>query len=58
VLTDDLYAAVLAVVVVTTFLTPPLCKPVFAEIGRPRRRPAGRLIVPYELDRVTLGPRW
>ncbi|MBI4728577.1 MAG: cation:proton antiporter [Acidobacteria bacterium] len=49
------YSALVLVVVATTFLTPPLAKPLFERLGRERAAgaPAWR-----SLEEITLGPRW
>jgi Kef-type K+ transport system membrane component KefB len=56
---NDLYGALLVVVVATTFVTPPLLKPVFERVRPLRGRVPGRLVLPRPaLQGVTLGPRW
>jgi len=55
----DLYSALLLVVSVTTFITPPLAKPLFERIKAPRGRQAGKLVItPRPIRGLTLGPRW
>jgi Kef-type K+ transport system membrane component KefB len=55
----DAYSALLLVVAVTTFVTPPIAKPVFERIHPARGRAAGRLALPRRsLEGVRLGPRW
>jgi Kef-type K+ transport system membrane component KefB len=55
----DLYGALLLVIVATTFVTPPLLKPLFERVRPMRGRVPGRLAIPRPaLQGVTLGPRW
>jgi Kef-type K+ transport system membrane component KefB len=59
VIATDVYSALLLVIVATTFLTPPLAKPLFERLRPARGRVAGRLVLPrVPLTGVTLGPRW
>ncbi|MGH9267423.1 MAG: cation:proton antiporter, partial [Acidimicrobiales bacterium] len=54
----DLYSALLLVVAATTFLTPPLIRPLFAPLRPVRGRQAGRLVLPQQTQPIHLGPRW
>lgn len=55
----DLYAALLLMVAGTTFLTPPLAKPLFERLRPARGRKPGRLVLPRRpLGSIRLGPRW
>lgn len=55
----DVYSALLVVVVATTFVTPPLAKPLFERLRPARGRQTGRLLLPHPtLEQVRLGPRW
>ncbi|MGH2704760.1 MAG: cation:proton antiporter [Actinomycetota bacterium] len=58
-LRPDLYSAMLLVVALTTFLTPPLVKRLFESLRPARGRQAGKLVLPRRpLVNVPLGTRW
>lgn len=58
ILSPDLYSALLVVIALTTFLTPPLVRPLFAGLQPVRGRKPGELVLPRKPVEVRLGPRW
>jgi Kef-type K+ transport system membrane component KefB len=59
VIKTDAYSALLVVVAFTTFVTPPVLKPLFNRVRPVRGRVPGRVFVPHApLRPVALGPRW
>jgi Kef-type K+ transport system membrane component KefB len=55
----DSYAALLLTIAVTTFVMPPLARPLFDRLRPVRGRVPGRLELPRApIDGIKLGPRW